>query len=237
MSSSSTTTTSLSRRVLTLAAAASLVLPAGACKSTDGSSANGKGEPTPAPPAPPGPSSAPASDNGVAAKSAAVIARDAQAALRSAKAVHVKGRMHSGGGMVNVNLRTSRTEFTGFLSAPMAGSTKTFEVRQVKGKLYARLGQVWKTGGTPKGAVAPGALFTTIGLANAIKPTGRPTKGKPTKIGGRPAIAVRSSGSVLYVATTGDPYPLRFGPATNRRDAINFTEYGEPFTVTAPPVS
>lgn len=227
--------TSSTRRAVALAAAATAMLMTGACKSSSGSENKGdeNGEKAAASPSA-APSSAAPVDNGVAAKPASVIAREALAALKDARAVRLKGRMRSGGQMIQINLRSARTTFTGTVRGPLAGGMRTFEIRQVNRKVYARYGQTWKLAGSSRQAAAHGLFFTTIGFADLMKPSGRVVKGEPAKVGGVPAISVRYSGSRLYVATTGNPYPLRFGSVKDRRDAVDFTEYDKPFKVTAP---
>jgi hypothetical protein len=231
-------TTSSTRRVAVLVPAAAAVLLTGACKSSPGSEnkTDEKGAQATASPSAMSSSAVPV-DSGVAAKPASVIVREALAALRGAKAVRLKGRMKSGGQMVQLDLRCGHATFAGTIRGPLAGGMRTFEVRQVNGKVYARYDQAWKLAGSAQEAAAHGMFFTTIGFAELMKPSGRVVKGKPTKVGGIPAIGVRYSGSWLYVATTGKPYPLRFGSVKDRRDAVNFTEYAKLFNVTEPTAS
>lgn len=69
-------------------------------------------------------------------------------------------------------------------------------------------------------------------------PAAPATVGAATTIDGRGAVAVRdAAGSTLYVATTGPAYPLRLdGLAGGQVVFLDFTGYGEPVQLTAPPV-
>jgi len=58
-----------------------------------------------------------------------------------------------------------------------------------------------------------------------------------TMINGRPAIPVRSGDSIVYVATTGPPFPLRAMPATHAagEGVVDFIAYNAPVTIGLPP--
>ena len=71
-----------------------------------------------------------------------------------------------------------------------------------------------------------------FGLANVdelLKPTGKLTKGKATEINGAPAIALDDSGSKLYIATTGEPYPLKMMPPGTQKGELTFSDFGSTF--------
>jgi hypothetical protein len=57
-------------------------------------------------------------------------------------------------------------------------------------------------------------------------------KGETITVAGRPAIAVHDAESVLYVATTGTPYPLRVADSGSPDSALDFLDYDSPVTVT-----
>ncbi|HEV8561500.1 MAG TPA: hypothetical protein VGR06_34705, partial [Actinophytocola sp.] len=59
-------------------------------------------------------------------------------------------------------------------------------------------------------------------------------KGETITVAGRPAIAVHDAESVLYVATTGTPYPLRVADSGSPDSALDFLDYDSPVTVTPP---
>jgi hypothetical protein len=65
---------------------------------------------------------------------------------------------------------------------------------------------------------------------------GKVVKGKPATIAGQPVISIIDSGdrSVLYIAATGRPYPLRMTQAGGKY-RINLGDYDAPATITRPP--
>jgi hypothetical protein len=61
-------------------------------------------------------------------------------------------------------------------------------------------------------------------------------KGDETEVDGEPAIAVNdpSEGGTLYVATEGEPYPLKIEKTGEDAGAITFSEWNEKHELTAP---
>jgi hypothetical protein len=55
-------------------------------------------------------------------------------------------------------------------------------------------------------------------------------------IDGHPAIPVKTRDSIVYVATTGKPYPLRVTPSVSRlgTGGVDFLDYDAPVAITAP---
>ena len=87
-------------------------------------------------------------------------------------------------------------------------------------------------------------LSTLTDLDEAAKgilgPDGTITKGTETTVNGVPCVGLVSpgkDGGTLWVATTGQPYPVRIEPSagSGERGALDFTGYGEPVTVDPPP--
>lgn len=73
-----------------------------------------------------------------------------------------------------------------------------------------------------------------------LDPDGAIEKGGTRSVNGVPAIGLTSKGKgagTLFVATTGEPYPLRIEPAagSGEKGALDFGEYGEQATVRPPP--
>ena len=63
-------------------------------------------------------------------------------------------------------------------------------------------------------------------------------KGDTTKVNGQPAIAVTSTrkngGGTLYVATTGQPYPLQLKGAKGNEGTITFDQWDQQVTISPP---
>jgi hypothetical protein len=75
---------------------------------------------------------------------------------------------------------------------------------------------------------------------NQFMPMQRLTKGPVGDVNGTPAIALADpdprNGGTLYVSTEGTPYPLRI-QSTAGLVSLDFSEYGLPAQITAPPAS
>jgi hypothetical protein len=79
------------------------------------------------------------------------------------------------------------------------------------------------------------ALTEAFDVSEIVKADGSMTKASPTVINGKPAIGLVNGEqrSTLYVATTGEPTPLRIeGPSG--QGSIDFTDYDKPIEFAAP---
>jgi len=190
-------------------------------------------------------SSAPAG-NGVAALTGDEILKRAKAALTQAKSFRAKGAMAEDGQQTEIDLKVSGADFAATLSFDKA----KVELLAVGGKKYLRpnaqfwaiatsaeqgktlsqaMGGRWVAGADSDQSF--GELFTVGSVDELLKPTGTLSKGEEKKIGGVPAIGLKDSGdpdSVLYVATTGEPYPLQM--VAKAGSAMVFSAFGETFT-------
>jgi hypothetical protein len=192
------------------------------------------------------------SGNGVASKSAAQIIAAARSAALSASAVHVSGRITSGGSPITLDLD---------LIAPRGGrGTLTdnglgFELIQIGGTVYIKgsaafytriagptaaqlLQGRWLKAPTASGQFSSIASLTDLNrLLSADLPDPRHlTKGKSTKLGGTPAIAVTDTakGETVLVATTGRPYPLQLLKSGKGGGQISLDRWNEPISLSAP---
>jgi hypothetical protein len=201
----------------------------------------------------PAPTQAPA--NGIADKPPAQIVAAATKALASARSVHMKGIVRESGKHYTLDLVLERASAAGSMTAPMLGIKKAqFDFVVAGGKLFIRSSTLWqKVGGTAaaqllnnRWVVLPKASFRDFPfrsirvVARSIH-SGSPRKprraGALTMINGRPAIPVRSGDSIVWVATTGPPFPLRAMPATHAagQGVIDFTAYNAPIKISPPP--
>jgi hypothetical protein len=236
-----------SRRRLAVVVAMAL-MPTAACGSIPGLSPGSEAKaPAAKPSAPPSPK-----ENGIAARQGKQIFQAAAKALESAPSVHMKGAQLSKGDKIGIDMRSDRSSFTGTMQGPFNGRTISLTIMQTGGKVYVRgkefiraaagaaaankTGDRWLELGSAQEARANDMDFTVNRFAKELlKPRGRIIKAKkPTTIAGQPAIAIQDSQSRLYIATTGQPYPLRIMNLRNRRAVVNFTEYGAPLQITAP---
>jgi hypothetical protein len=225
-----------------------LTLLAAACGILSGSTSS-----TPSATTSPAPAPAPA--NGIADKPPAQIVAAAAKALASARSVHIKGTVRESGTRYTFDLVLERASAKGSMTAPILGiNNAQFDFVVAGGKLFIRSSTLWqKTGGTAaaqllndRWVVLPKASFRQFPFrsvrvfARSIH-SGSPGKarraGTVTVISGRPAIPVRSGDSILYVATTGPPVPLRARPATRAagEGVVDFLAYNAPVTISPPP--
>ncbi|BCJ39881.1 hypothetical protein GCM10010168_27400 [Actinoplanes ianthinogenes] len=189
-------------------------------------------------------SSAPA-DNGIAALSAEEILARAKQALADAKSYHMAGTIVMDDEPMKVDFKISGDDVLG--SMTVAGGR--IEMLAVGGQKYLRadeslLAMVVGESATAKlGAKvlaskwlkpAPGdksatAMFEGLAGGGILSPSGKLTKGKTTISNGRPVIELIESESdgALYIATTGQPLPLKMGG--KGIDTVLFTEFGAAF--------
>lgn len=201
----------------------------------------------------PAPTRAPA--NGMADKPPAQIIAAATKALASARSVHVKGTVRQSGARYTFDLVLERAAAKGSMTAPILGiKNAQFDFVVAGGKLFIRSSTLWqKAGGTAaaqllnnRWVVLPKAAFRAFPYRSLrafarILHSGSPGKprraGPVTMINGSPAIPVRSGDSIVYVATTGPPFPLRATPATHAAGAgvVDFIAYNAPVKIGPPP--
>lgn len=232
------------------AACLGAALLAAACGFLSGSSSTSSGPPATARPAA---TQAPA--NRIASKPPAQILAAAARALASASSVHVKGTVRESGRWYTFDLVLGRASAKGSMTAPVLGIKKAqFDFVATAGKLFIRSSTLWrKVGGAaaaqllnnrwvllPKAAVRGFPFRGIRAFARLIQSgsQGKPRRaGAVTVINGGPAIPVRSGDAIVYVATTGRPFPLRVMPATHAAGAgvVDFTAYNAPVTIGPPP--
>ena len=227
-----------------------VALLAAACGILSGSSSTSSN-----PPATASPAATQVPPNGIADKPPAQIVAAATRALASATSVHVKGTVRESGVRYTIDLVLERASAKGSMTAPMLGIKKAqFDFVVAGGKLFIRSSTLWrKVGGTAaaqllnnRWVVLPNASFHAFPFRSVrafarIINTGSPRKarkaGAVTVINGSPAIPVRSGDSIVYVATTGPPFPLRAIPATHAagHGVVDFIGYNAPVEIGPPP--
>ena len=221
-----------------------LALLAGACGSQPGASSS-RGT-LPAHPTP--------TSNGIAAKRPARILTAAKAALASVTSVHIRGTVQTSGQRFTLDVILTKAGAKGSMTGPIAGAKRaSVDFVSVAGKVYIRSSTLWrKVGGEAvatllnnRWVLMPSHSLRGFPFANAKTfsrslTTGPRDKarsvGKATVIDGQPAIPVRTRDSIVYVATTGKPYPLRVTPSARRfgTGSVDFLNYDAPVAITAP---
>ncbi|HWF73443.1 MAG TPA: hypothetical protein VG186_08870 [Solirubrobacteraceae bacterium] len=165
------------------------------------------------------------SGNGVASKSANEIVTSALAAINTAKSAHIAGNVVSGTSPITLNLDlVSGQGGKGQMSEGGLG----FQIEVIKHEVYINGSPAfWKHfGGAAAAQVFKGkwlkapasGQFASLAqlsnlhalLATVLSTHGALTKTGTTTINGVSAVGVRdtTNGGTLYVATTGQPYPI-----------------------------
>ncbi len=198
-----------------------------------------------------GSSSSSSSSNGVASKSPQEILSATSKAASTLSSVHIVGTSLATAQPLGMNLTLSNNGSEGTITE----SGETLDIRSVGSSLYVKAGAgFWKRFAnaavasllTDKWLKAPRtgqfsqlatltdkqALLTSI-LAN--HPNLK--KGSETTVNGRPVVGVvdATSGGTLYVATTGQPYPIEITGGGSSAGRLVFNRFNESVTVSAPP--
>ena len=191
------------------------------------------------------------SGNGVASKAPSAIVTSALAAIDNAKSAHISGRVVSASLPITLNLDlVSGKGGTGSMSEGGLG----FKIRVLNNEVYINGSPAFWThfGGSAAAVVFQGkwlkapatgrfAALAQLTDLHALLGSVLSTHGALTKIGtatvdGQSAVGVRdaTNGGTLYVATTGQSYPLEIRKAGAGGGHITLGKFNEPVTLTAP---
>jgi hypothetical protein len=200
------------------------------------------------------------SANGVADKPAAEIVRLASRAFQDARSVHVKGNGTTDGELYVVDVRIKGGSRGGG-KGTVTVSHNTVDLLRIGKDAYIKGDKDFWLAATGNSAAAEllkgkylkssssdprlkGILFFTD--ADLFAKTVFTTDGTMTKRDRRTIAGVETIGvemqsgkdrSILYVATTGQPYPLQLTDTSQTANAgtLDFLDYGRPLTLTPPP--
>lgn len=242
----------LSGGLIALTTTGALVLTGG-CGSAKSPSAGGEAKSPTAPVTSSTPTPSP-TDNGISTQSAKAILASVAKAFTHATSVHFHGTIPMDGKPGKFDMHVGTHDAEGTMTAPAKGSLVSVGIIAAAGTIYIKSPDLWRAMGgatmaqligdrwaiMPANQSAGFKEFTTMGglTASLLKPTGRLTRGKQSVIDGQQVIALKdSTGSTMYVATTGEPLPVRLVPPPSKAKAgeyLDFTEWNAPLTVTAP---
>ncbi|KAB2349443.1 hypothetical protein [Actinomadura rudentiformis] len=201
-------------------------------------------------PAPTSPGTAPVQDNGLANKPPKVILTQVATALRGATSLHAKGTMKDGRDRIAFDMTfTKQGAAKGKVRGPILRKNVTVEVILVNGKAYLRGRQLWLAAGGQAAARRMGSKWMVVpgrqnpgggnlsmaGFAKSLRPSGRVVKLPPAMLRGQRVIRLMDMAdrSVLFVATTGKPYPMRIAEKGGRQ-FMDFDNFDAPVTITRP---
>lgn len=200
--------------------------------------------------APPASSVAPGVDNGVSDLPATQVLERAREVSSRTDSVRIRGDLRDQTRSGTLDVRLSGRNCAGEVTSP-----SKFSMVLLGPDLYLRGDDAFWSRVSPQAATllrgkwlkAPSAQPQFANLvrfcdANSLKGSllgGNPelTKGEPTEIAGTPTVPLKGKEGTLYVATQGEPYPLRVEPQTGQQSLgrINFSEWGTVAAITAPP--
>lgn len=196
-------------------------------------------------------SSSTSSGNGVAAKSPDAIVTAASNALQGVKSVNVAGAFVSSGTSTSLNLDIASKEGG---KGSMAQNGLSFQLVAIGNEVYINASPAfWRHFGGSAAATlfngkwlkapATGQFSSLSSLTNLdtlfnklLGQHGTLTKGTTTTVNGQPVIGVTdtTNGGTLYVATTGEPYPVEIVKTGSGGGRLTFSRYNVPVTLTAP---
>jgi hypothetical protein len=194
-----------------------------------------------------------APSNGITSKSADQILTTSITAAEAAKSVHVMGAIKSGGQSVGLDLQIVQGKGA---SGTIAEGSASFKLVDVGGNFYMQPDQAfllkfahtkaaadlfkgkWLKGSSTDANFASFGELTSIKtlMGSLTKAHGTLTKGATSTLGGQSVIALKSSkGGTMYVATTGQPYPLQVSKDSGGQSGkVTFSDYNKAFAITAP---
>lgn len=194
-------------------------------------------------------------DNGVAALAPADVLKRAKAALVKTKSFHVKGDTTDEGQRIGIDVKVSGSDFAGALTLRKA----KVELLSVGGKHYIRPDEAFwamfagaeqattiaEVMGDRWALVRPSDknfedMFNLADIDQMLAPEGALGKGPIKQIDGTSAVGLvdkSPDGGTLYVATVGEPYPLRADGTKAADGGMAFSEFGATFPEIHAPAS
>lgn len=192
------------------------------------------------------------STNGVESKSPAEIVSAAQKAANSAKSVRVDGSVSTAGTQLTLDLQIAEGKGA---KGSISEGPLSFELIRLGDSVYIKGSAAFYEHfagseaaklleGKWLQAPATSGEFATLGnltdmsqlLSTVLGQHGSLAKGGTSTVEGKKVVAVKdtSKGGVLYVATTGKPYPVQISKSGSTGGKVTFSEWDAPVTITAP---
>jgi hypothetical protein len=192
------------------------------------------------------------SGNGVESKSAAQILEASKAAAAKATSVHIEGTIASSGKPITLNMdllagkggkgtisqEGFKIQLIQVSGAVYINGTAAF-YKHVGGAAAAQLLQgKWLKAPADSGELASLAELTNLGklIETALSGHSALAKGATTTVAGKKAIGLRDTakGGTLYVATSGNPYPLEIVKSGKESGKVVLDRWNQPVTLAAP---
>ncbi len=192
------------------------------------------------------------SGNGIESKSPTEILQATKEAASKASSVHIVGTIKTEGKPVSLDMELlagkggqgtiSQEGFTIKLvqasGAVYINGSKQFYEHVANSAAAQLLQGKWLKAPANSGELASLAELTNLSklIDTALASHGTLAKGHKATIEGQPAIALEdtSKGGLLYVATTGTPYPLQISRGGKENGKVTLNRWNQPVTLTAP---
>ncbi len=191
------------------------------------------------------------SDNGVSSQSADQILTSTKTAVQQAKSVHVSGSLASGGQTISLDLDILSGKGG---SGHMSEGGLSFQLVAINNTVYIKGSPAfWQHfGGTAAAQLFQGKWLkapATGDFASFAQLTNLPqlfskitssntklAKGGTTTVNGQKVVAVNNTaqGGTLYVATTGQPYPVQITESGSNGGKLTFDRWNESVSLSAP---
>ena len=197
-------------------------------------------------------SSSSSSGNGVESKSPDQILTASKEAASKAASVHINGTITSEGKPISLDMEllagkggkgTISQEGFKIKLVQVGGSVyingSSAFYKHVAGTAAAQLLQgKWLKAPADSGELASLAELTDLGklIDTALSDHGTLAKAPATTINGQKAVGLKDTtkGGVLYVSTTGSPYPLEITKAGKETGSVKLEDWNKQVTLTAP---
>jgi len=189
--------------------------------------------------------------NGEAAKSPQQILRDTARALAAVKSYQIQGKVPTGNGLGTFTFKVAGASVG---AGTFALGSLSFELEEIRGTDYIRSASLWEGvgGGALQGLLAnrwvsvpasnPLALQLTQGVAaltsakqtaaSFTKADAKARRGRTGTVDGQSVVAVSNGASTVFVATSGQPLPIRV--TSGGGSYLNLSNFNANFGITAP---
>jgi hypothetical protein len=199
-----------------------------------------------------GSSSSSGSGNGVESKSAAQILEATKQAAAEATSVHIVGAIDAGGKSITLDMELLAGKGG---QGTIGQEGYTIDLVQTGGSVYIKgdaafyrhvggaaaaqlLEGRWLKAPADSGELASLASLTNLSklIDTALASHGTLAKGSKATINGQSAVALddTTKGGMLYVATSGKPYPLEIAKGGTEGGKVVFDGWNKPVTLSTP---
>ncbi len=189
--------------------------------------------------------------NGEAAKSPQQILRDTATALTAAKSYQIQGKVATGSGLGSFTFKVGGVNLG---EGSFAQGPVSFQMEEIRGIDYIKSSNLWAGlgGGALQGLLAnrwvsipadnPLVQQLTTGLAaltsakqtaaGFTKGDAKARRGPTSTVDGQEVVAVVNGSSTVFVATRGQPFPIRVTGSNG--SYLNLSNFNASFGITVP---